>query len=137
MASSKLYPLLPRAVLPTFRNGVWNKPKLTARQWAAVKRETLLQGKVWPYQHIEAAIKMDKAVVPPPPKGHKYDRLQEERRAKIQANLDGMDAKMAKKDKVFGKRELDKIKRKEDILSNFPGREPRRKEPLFRIGNLS
>uniref|UniRef100_A0A061R0U9 MRPL25 domain-containing protein n=1 Tax=Tetraselmis sp. GSL018 TaxID=582737 RepID=A0A061R0U9_9CHLO len=90
MASRRLLQKLGEAALqPTFVNGKWRKPAISAKNVARLRKEDLLAGKEWPYEKPRSD---------PPykqPKGHKRHKELEQRAKKVEEKLASMDDKIA------------------------------------------
>ncbi|EIE21286.1 hypothetical protein COCSUDRAFT_57189 [Coccomyxa subellipsoidea C-169] len=83
------------ALKPRLVNGLWHKPKVSARQAADLKKAALFEGREWPYPEEEKkpnrrGFGQYKAL-----KGHKHEKESAIREAKIAENLADMPKKIA------------------------------------------
>ncbi|KAK8800800.1 hypothetical protein WA538_004140 [Blastocystis sp. DL] len=91
---SKYYQLetIAKVIKPQLVNGVWRKPKLSARRVARIRKECLRYGTIngvqtkWDPEWD----KPKKSWIPRPPKGHAYDRALPDRIALIDKNMKAM-----------------------------------------------
>ncbi|BDA51115.1 hypothetical protein COCOBI_17-3350 [Coccomyxa sp. Obi] len=83
------------ALKPRLVNGIWHKPKVSARKAADLKKAALFEGREWPYPEEEKkpnkrGFGQYKAL-----KGHKHEKEQAIREEKIAENLADMPNKIA------------------------------------------
>eukprot|EP00118_Oscarella_pearsei_P025239 m.307809 g.307809 ORF g.307809 m.307809 type:complete len:147 (+) comp42853_c0_seq1:38-478(+) len=69
---------------PTFRDGLWRKPAVSAMKLARLRNQYISAGYHWPQEPLRDRTK-DR-----PPKGHKWERERGARQAMIQDNLKRM-----------------------------------------------
>ncbi|KAK8790568.1 hypothetical protein JH06_4038 [Blastocystis sp. subtype 4] len=91
---SKYYQLemISKAIKPQLVEGVWRKPKLSARRIARIRKECLRYGTIngVPAQWNPEWDKPKKSWIPRPPKGHADERALADRVALIDKNLKAM-----------------------------------------------
>eukprot|EP01025_Chloroclados_australasicus_P001092 TRINITY_DN10330_c0_g4_i1.p5 TRINITY_DN10330_c0_g4~~TRINITY_DN10330_c0_g4_i1.p5 ORF type:complete len:147 (-),score=4.50 TRINITY_DN10330_c0_g4_i1:809-1249(-) len=73
-------------------NGEWRGPLIRRRWQRLLRKECLIRGEEWPYEHIYPGIRKPKTQVFP--KGTKYQLARPDKFAEIEKNLVDMDAKM-------------------------------------------
>eukprot|EP00466_Bigelowiella_natans_P020766 jgi/Bigna1/89562/estExt_fgenesh1_pg.C_510123 len=90
------------------KNGVWFRPVLGAMQVAALRKETLMEHGVWPYEKERRPQQLRVKF-----KGRRHELGKEERQAMIEENLKDMDEKIA-----AHKKELRDARPKMDTMYN-------------------
>ncbi|CAD7695999.1 unnamed protein product [Ostreobium quekettii] len=93
-SAARVLEKLGEAALKRFRvDGKWKKAPLSARQIAKLRKECLLLGGEWPYEHVWPGTK--KPVSQKKPKGHKWEAEKVERQKKIEENMKQMPKRIA------------------------------------------
>mmetsp|Transcript_22252 Transcript_22252/g.57009 ORF Transcript_22252/g.57009 Transcript_22252/m.57009 type:complete len:127 (+) Transcript_22252:213-593(+) len=85
MASRRLLEKLGGAVLrPTYVDGRWRKPAVSAKNAARLRKEELMAGNEWPHEKPDSGLPYGQYK---PPKGHRRHEQEAARKKKIEENL--------------------------------------------------
>ncbi|RKP24234.1 hypothetical protein SYNPS1DRAFT_12707 [Syncephalis pseudoplumigaleata] len=87
----------------SFVNGHWRQPRIGPRRQADLRKACLLEGRD-PASHGLPEPKQHKPLRVKPPKGTKYQRNYEERKAKVEKSLSDMPTKITEWKEVRGMR---------------------------------